>query len=143
MQARILHVHDLHVADAGYHRVCSVNFRTIKQVPVIYDHNGNISKKLKVGQPPEKQQVDAFLKVARFLKENDDEQVTIHDLIQSMEENLGESKLSACSYPYMKQNLTEHFGDKIIETEINVKPNVITFRNKANTHIKGMIGLSH
>ena len=62
-----------------------------------------------------------------------------------MEENLGESKLSAHSYPYMKQKLTEHFGDKIIETEINGKPNVITFRNKAkaNTHLKGMIRLSH
>ena len=48
-----------------------------------------------------------------------------------MEENLGESKLSACSYPYMKQKLTEYFGDKIIETEINGKPNVITFKNKA------------
>ena len=58
----------------------------MKQVPVIYDHNGNTSKKLKVGRPPEKQQVDAFLEVARFLEENDDEQITIHDLIQRMEE---------------------------------------------------------
>ena len=145
VQARILHVHNLHAADAVYHRVCSVNFCTMKQVPVIHDHKGNTSKKLKVGRPPEKQQVDAFLEVARFLKENDDKQITIHDLIQSMEENLGESKLSAYSYPYMKQKLTEHFGDKIIETEINGKPNVITFRNKAkvNTHLKGMIRLSH
>ena len=73
VQARILYVHNLHAVDAVYHRVCSVNFRTMKQVPVIHDHNGNTSKKLKVGRPPEKQQVDAFLEVARFLKENDDE----------------------------------------------------------------------
>lgn len=30
---QISHVHDLHAADAVYHRVCSVNFRTMKQVP--------------------------------------------------------------------------------------------------------------
>ena len=31
VQARILHVHDLHAADAAYHRVCSVNVHTMKQ----------------------------------------------------------------------------------------------------------------
>ena len=31
----------------------------------------------------------------------------------------------------MQQKLKEHFGDSIIETEINGKPNVVTFRNKA------------
>ena len=67
MQARILHVHDLHAADAVYHRVCSVNFCTMKQVPVIHDHKGNTSKKLKVGRPPEKQQVDAFLEIMHHL----------------------------------------------------------------------------
>ena len=39
--------------------------------------------------------------------------------------------VSAHSYSYMKPKLTEHFGDKIIETEINGKPNVITFKKKA------------
>ena len=33
VQARILHVHDLHAADAVYHKPCSVNFRTMKQIP--------------------------------------------------------------------------------------------------------------
>ena len=33
VQARILHVHDLHAADAVYHKACSVNFRTMKQIP--------------------------------------------------------------------------------------------------------------
>ena len=48
VQARILHVHNLDAADAVYHRVCSVNFRTMKQIPVIHNHNckGNTSKKL-------------------------------------------------------------------------------------------------
>ena len=28
VKARILHVHDLHVADAVYHQTCSINFHT-------------------------------------------------------------------------------------------------------------------
>ena len=31
VQARIVHVHDLHAADAVYHRVYSVNVCTMKQ----------------------------------------------------------------------------------------------------------------
>ena len=48
-----------------------------------------------------------------------------------MEENLANTEHSACSYPHMQQRLKEHFGNKIIQTEINGKPNVVTFRNKA------------
>ena len=31
VQARILHVHDLHTADAVYNKLCSVNVRIMKQ----------------------------------------------------------------------------------------------------------------
>ena len=33
----------------------------------------------------------------------------------------------------MQQKLKEYFRDRIIQTEINGKPNVVTFRNKAKT----------
>jgi len=133
VQARILSVHDLHAADAVYHRKCSINFRTMKCIPMAHEQEGNASKKAKMGRPPEKQQADAFLETARFLEENDDEQTTIYDLIEHMEKTLGDSELGAYSYRYMQQKLKEHFGDKIIQTEINGKKNVITFRNKAKT----------
>ena len=74
----------VHAADEVYHRECSVNFCIMKQVPVIHDHEGNTSKMLKIGRPPEKQRVDVFLEVARFLEENYNEQITIHALIQCM-----------------------------------------------------------
>ena len=32
---------------------------------------------------------------------------------------------------HMKAKFKEHFGDNIIQTEINGKPNVVTFRHKA------------
>ncbi len=75
VRARILHVHDLHAADAVYHQVCSVNFRTKKQTPAVHDHNMSTPKraKPKPGRPPDKKRTDAFLEVASFLEENDDE----------------------------------------------------------------------
>ena len=45
VQARIFNVHDLHAADAVYHRVCSANFRTMKQIPAIHEHEDSSSKK--------------------------------------------------------------------------------------------------
>lgn len=49
-----------------------------------------------------------------------------------MDEILADTGHKSYSCPYMKQRLQEHFGDRIIETEINGKPNVVTFRNKAS-----------
>ena len=129
VQARITQVHDLPAADAVYHAVCSTNFRTMKQIPASHDQSS--SKRVKVGRPPEEQRMNAFLEVAKFLEENDDEQISIQDLIQRMDKNLANTEFSAYSYHHMQEKLKEHFGNKIIQTEINGKPNVVTFRSKA------------
>ena len=68
----------------------------MKQIPVIDGHEGKTIKKVKVGRPPEKQQEDAFLQVTRFFEATDNEQITIHDLIQCMEENVDEIDLAKC-----------------------------------------------
>ena len=91
VQARMLHVHDLHATDAVYHRVCSANFCTMKEIPAVHEQEVDPSKKAKLGRPQEKERIDAFLEVARFFEENDDEQITIKDLIQRMEKNLADS----------------------------------------------------
>ena len=70
VQARILHVHDLHAADAVYHQVCSVNFRTKKQIPACAVHESS-SKRAKLGRPQDRERTQAFLEVASFLEEND------------------------------------------------------------------------
>ncbi len=129
VQAGVLHVHDLHAADAVYHRICS---STMKEIPVVYENEKEMPTKAKIGRPQEKERIDAFLEVARFLvEENDDEQVTISDLIQRMKLNLAGTEHSEYSYPHMQQKLSEYFGDRIILTEINGKPNLVTFRSKA------------
>ena len=56
---------------------------------------------------------DAFLEVARFLEENDDEQITIKDLVSCMENNLADSEHSAYSHTHMQLKLQEYFGDRL------------------------------
>ena len=104
----------------------------MKQIPALHERENSSLKKAKVGRPPEMERTDAFLKVAKFLEENDDEQRTIHDLIQRMVENLANTEHSAYSSTHMQQKLKEHFGNKIIQTEINGKCNVVTLRSKAS-----------
>ena len=140
VQARLLNVHDLHSADAVYHRVCSVNFRTKKQILAVHEHEMSTSKRAKVGRPKYKERTDAFLEVAKFLEENDDEQITINDLVCRRDNNLADSEYDAYSYVHMQQKLQEHFGERIIETEINGKPNVVTFRSKAKTVLHDFYG---
>jgi len=73
VKACILHVHDLHAADAVYHQACSsVNFRTKKQM-LTAQIDTEASKRSKLGCPQEDKRVEAFLKVASYLEDNDDE----------------------------------------------------------------------
>jgi len=46
----------------------------------------------------------------------------------SMNQKLENTDYNAYSYIYMKSKLQEHFGERIVQTEINGKPNVIPFR---------------
>ncbi|KAJ8414824.1 hypothetical protein AAFF_G00023470 [Aldrovandia affinis] len=48
-----------------------------------------------------------------------------------MEDNLQGSEIQAYVYQHMRSKLKEHFGDRLIETNINGKPNVVTFRSTA------------
>ena len=89
------------------------------------------SKGPKLGRPQDDKRAEAFLEVARYLEENDDEQITINDLIDLMNQKLADTKYEAYSYSHMKMKLQEHFGERIVQTEINGKPNVVTFRTTA------------
>ena len=73
--------------------------------PAVHESN---SKREKPGRPQDKERTDAFLEVASFLEENDDEQITIQDLIGRMEDNLADSEHNAYSYKYMQQKVKEH-----------------------------------
>ncbi|CAG2227749.1 unnamed protein product [Mytilus edulis] len=129
VKGRIEFARDLHAVDALYHSSCSTNFRTGKNVPQLFSPKSDKSQ-IKRGRPNTNDQ--HFLKVLDFLEDNDDEQLTIKDLVDRMKALCGDE---AYSQPYMKQKVQEHYGSSILITELNGKPNVVTFRQTASTII--------
>ena len=126
-----MHVHDLHAADTVYHQTCSVNFHTKKQMPMAQLTITDDIRRPKLGWPLDNERTVAFLEVARYLEENDDEQITINDLTDLMKQKLAAIIHEAYSDTHMKVRLQEHFGERILQTEIIGKPNVVTFRTTA------------
>jgi hypothetical protein len=132
VRCRLQTVHDLPAADAQYHQLCNVNFRTGKQIPQIFSPEGGPTKKTKkCGRPQDDEKTAAFLKVVAFLQDHDDEQTTVGDLVTKMEEYLENSDAAPYSSKYMKSKLQEHFGNGLFITEVGGKANVVTFRNTA------------
>ena len=137
VHGRISFSQDLIAAGAIYHQVYSTNFRTGKQVPLSHQTNG--SKRQKKGRPTDKSRQEAFLEVAKYLKENDDEQLTVNDLTNKMAEFNDQEPYSA---RYMKEKLKEHFGENIVIASINVKADVVTFRSTASTILQNFYDAS-
>ena len=139
-----MNVHDLPAADAVYHQTCNVNFRTNRQLPQLYETDElPAAKKRKVGRPQNEEKKQAFVKVAKFLEDNDDEQITVGDLVEKMEEYLNNTDSEAYGRSHMKTKLLDHFGDKIIITDINGRPNVVTFRTTATAILQEFHFLEH
>ena len=135
VQGRIEYVHDLRAAHAVYHKVCSNNFRTGRDIPhKFYQHDHEASvKRAKRGRPHDVIQMEAFLNVMHELESKDDEQTTVNDLIGKMAELLSEYNIPPYSHTYMKEQIQNNFGDKVIITEANGKPNVVTMWRNATS----------
>ena len=128
VKGRLECCHDLHASDAVYHQQCNVNFRTNKGIPKTFLCDDQLSAKKKRGRPTDTIKEEAFLRVALYFEENDDEQITVGELVLKMKEYCGEDSYTP---KYMKKRITEHFGNNVIITEINGKPNVVTLRSNA------------
>ena len=149
-------MHDLPAADDIYLHQCYRNFKTNKSFkpysikrnePDIKRFKGCVSSKKETfpnvisndtfdkikGRKENEEQKNAFLEVAKYLKENIDEQLTVNDLINMMENILIDSPSSAYSYRHMDRKLREHFGDSIVFTSLPRKIQVVTFIQKAST----------
>lgn len=126
VRGRLASCIDLPAADSIYHTVCSVNFRTGKRIPHRYTSDTD-TPPTTLGRKKDVQREEAFLQVIANLQENDDEQTTVTDLVNEM------SKLCQDPYSstYMRVKLYEHFGEQVVITNINGKPNIVTFRKAA------------
>ena len=132
---RLAFINDLYAEEAVYHQSC-VNFRTGKSIPKKFQ--SEVAKKgrpksvgMNLGRPHQQLRYETFLEVAKFVEENDDEQISVNDLMNKMIEHLKDTSCTTYSFPYMMTKLKEHFGDRIVITQINGKSNIVTFCSTA------------
>lgn len=103
----------------------------LEQIPFAFQTNG--SKQQNKGRPADKDRQEAFLAVSKYLEENDDEQVTVKDLVDKLGECCEQQPYSV---RFMKEKLKEHFGDNIVITCINGKADVVTINSTASTILR-------
>ena len=72
------------------------------------------------------------MEVAKYLKENDDEQITVNDLMNKMAEFNDQEPYSA---RYVEEKLKEHFGVNIVIASTNGKVDGVTFRSDSFDHL--------
>ena len=130
VKGRIEYAQDLHAADTIYHQICSTNFRTGRDIPMV--HQPNRESKKKCGRPLDTNKEEAFLKVIQYLEKNDGGQIAVTDLVKKMQEYCIDES-DSFSVKHMKRRIQEYLGDKIIITNINGKADVVTFRSTAAT----------
>ena len=69
-----------------------------------------------------------------YLQENEEDQLTISDLVVKMQEYLDtDSNEAAYSNRYMKTKIEEYFGDDVIITSMHRKANIVTLRRTASS----------
>jgi hypothetical protein len=117
-----------------------VNFRTDRDIPAkrkLTITSEEVPAKTK-GKPADEERWEAFLQVATYIQENDDEQITLSDLRQKMCECLAVRGCNKEPYTekYLRQKLEDYFGDSIIVTCIRGKANVVTFRSTAEKIVR-------
>lgn len=84
------------------------------------------------------ERINHFLVAIQYLKNDDEDQITINDVVKRMEGNLGSSSTEyhAYSEQYMKQKVTELLGDNIIFTNIKGRINVVTVQASSSSILR-------
>lgn len=100
---------DLHAFDCIYHNLCSTYFRNGQDMPEKFRSEPRRKPK-QVGRPTNEDQRQAFLRVCDYLEDNDEEQITISELVRKMGEYLLEEGSIPYGSHYLKQKLKEHYG---------------------------------
>ena len=62
----------------------------------------------------------------RFFEANDDEQLTVRELVNTMSEFLGDSEEPVCSQFYTKKLVKERFRDGVVIAETDCKAYVVS-----------------
>ena len=82
VRQRVIATPDLPAADAIYHKSCDSNFRNQKLIPQQHQEQPQKRIKLITGRPVDDVRNDCFARVLEYFQENDDEQISISDLVK-------------------------------------------------------------
>ena len=116
VQHRLSMCTDLVAEEGVYHNLCMNNFRT------------NIQTGNKVGRSADLYMLQNFQRVCNWLEEESDSE--LYTLTELHEKMMELSKESPCyGIKYLKHKLKEHYGDHIIFSELNRRPNIVCFKD--------------
>jgi hypothetical protein len=129
---------ELVAANCIYHHSCDVNFRTGRNIPVQY-RSGTDHKRSKAGRPTNSDQEQAFLKTCYYFECNDEEQLTLTDLVNKMAENLEEVQSVPYGKQYLKSKLLEYYGDSLFIAEDDGLHDIVTFRHTSSRILRDYV----
>lgn len=123
-----------------YHHSCDVNFRTGRNIPVQYRF-GPDHKRSKAGRPKNNDQEQAFLKTCYYFECNDEEQLTLTDLVNKMAENLEDAQSVPYGKQYLKLKLLEYYGDSLFIAEDEGLRDIVTFRHTTSRILRDYVNV--
>ena len=99
--------------------------------------DGSTQKKArKVERPKDADKEQTFLRMCSFFEENDEEQLTVTDLANKINEYLEEQDSVAYGNQYLKSKLLEHYGESIFVAEGKGLHDIVTFREKTSSILR-------
>ena len=127
---------DLPTFDGVYHKSCDINFRTGRKVPQKYhtEFNKYFFDETRPGRRENDNQQSAFLKTCFYLESIIDEEITLKQLQNKMEEYLVGTEIFVYETRWLKQKLSEKYGDDIIFSSATGKSCLVTLR-ETNSNI--------
>ena len=137
VRGRVLFANDLPAADAVYHSACNINFRTGRSIPKKIDVGETYvpwkRKKLsRSGRPKDIERHEAFLMTMEYFQNNDDETVSVQDLMEKMRELLCDTGVEPYGLTHMKNEIQQHFNEKVVITANQGKENIVTLHTTAS-----------
>jgi hypothetical protein len=120
---------NLQASDCVYHKRCNTYFRLGQDIPEQFRSEAGHKPK-EIGRPKDEDQRQAFQRVCEYLKSNDEEQITISELVSKMGEYLLVEDSEPYGSQYLKQKLKERYSDSIYIAEGQGLQDIVTMREK-------------
>ena len=116
---------DLPAKDVLYHHQCSTNFRIGKSIPRKFC-SSYVNEVNKGGRPKNEEKFTAFQSVIDDFYENNDESITVSELIERMKTKVSE--------PYSERSMIRELNkiDEIFITQIGKEKNIVTTKTSAS-----------